>query len=320
MTDQTGTALISKDELVERLWTELQLVPGIVFKKALTEEWPKQPDVLLTLNIAPWPEGSDVKEIFTRLGTLHSKGEAWFQSEFSQLSRYERKGGGLHVDANPVPLGLRPREGVELGCGQRECRMCYELDRTHSLAHVILEAVRRSHFHQAGIRPVQRKDNLMYLFRGSPGGPFVLHDPQLHGYACDYIGGDSGPCVVVDDYSLFLDKGEKAVFQHTQTGKYVAAVRIGRPSMCPCGDDWRQGQAHIMIASEVFRGAKLVSQIGPFTFYDLVFVLESGSVTPREAIAAGYFGDAVYSLRGHVRELECTTPAEAEALLALILS
>lgn len=157
----------------------------------------------------------------------------------------------------------------------------------------------------------------MYLFRSSPDGPLVLHNPKLHGYACDYIGGDSGPVVIAQDYRLQLDLGAKAVFQHAPTGAYFAAVRIGGPSMFPCGDDWRQEQAHIMRAREVFWLARLILQTG-FMFYDLVFLLEAGPVTPREAIVDGYFGDAVYTLRGHVQELGCATPAEALALLALI--
>ena len=33
----------------------------------------------------------------------------------------------LDPDAPPVPPGLRPRPGVEYGCGRRECRDCYEV-------------------------------------------------------------------------------------------------------------------------------------------------------------------------------------------------
>ena len=32
----------------------------------------------------------------------------------------------LHPDAPAVPPGLRPREGVEYGCGHAPCRQCYE--------------------------------------------------------------------------------------------------------------------------------------------------------------------------------------------------
>ena len=160
----------------------------------------------------------------------------------------------------------------------------------------------------------------MYLYRSSPDDPLVLHNCELHGYACEYIGGDSGPVVVAKDYRLHLDMGEKAVFRHRCTGKYFAAVRIGGLSMFPCGDDWRQEQAHIVMAREVFQGegVGLSAAVGPFSFYDLLFLLEAGPVTPREAIVNGYFGDAVFNLRGHVREPACSTPARALTLLALI--
>lgn len=32
----------------------------------------------------------------------------------------------LHPDAPAVPPGMRPRHGVEYGCGDRLCRACYE--------------------------------------------------------------------------------------------------------------------------------------------------------------------------------------------------
>lgn len=32
----------------------------------------------------------------------------------------------LHEDAPPVPIGMRPRVGVDYGCGERDCRRCYE--------------------------------------------------------------------------------------------------------------------------------------------------------------------------------------------------
>lgn len=34
---------------------------------------------------------------------------------------------GLDPDAPDVPKGVRPRKGVEYGCGSRECRDCYEV-------------------------------------------------------------------------------------------------------------------------------------------------------------------------------------------------
>jgi hypothetical protein len=153
----------------------------------------------------------------------------------------------------------------------------------------------------------------MYLYRQTPGGPLVPHNPEQQGYPCDYIGGDSGPVVVARDFRLHLDLGKHAIFQHTRTEKYFAALQIGSPSMLLCGDDWRQEQAHI----KTYSGHRSGMVMGPFTFYDLVFLLEPGLVTPREVISAGYFGCAVHSLRGHVREPACSTTEDALALLAL---
>lgn len=31
----------------------------------------------------------------------------------------------LDPDAPPVPKGLQPRPGVEYGCGEKSCRLCY---------------------------------------------------------------------------------------------------------------------------------------------------------------------------------------------------
>jgi hypothetical protein len=152
----------------------------------------------------------------------------------------------------------------------------------------------------------------MYLYKPAPDASLVVHSPELHGYPCNFIGGDSGPVVVAREYRLHLDLGGTAIFQHRQTGKYYAAVRIGEPSMLPCGENVFQQCAHIKTYHPHSSG--LVQ--GPFTFYDLVFLLEAGPVTPREAIVDGYFGSAIFSLSGHVRELACETIEEALALLA----
>jgi hypothetical protein len=164
----------------------------------------------------------------------------------------------------------------------------------------------------------KQKGTPMYLYRSSPQAQLEAHRLERHGYPCDYIGGDSGLEVVAEDYQLFLDRGEEAVFRNMRSGEYHAAVRIGQLSMSPLGDDWRQQQADIILACETFHTAQLSRFVGPFTFYDLVFVLEAGQVTPREAIAAGYFGEAISTLRGHMRFLACTTPDEAVALLRLL--
>jgi hypothetical protein len=89
------------------------------------------------------------------------------------------------------------------------------------------------------------------------------------------------------------------------------------PSPSLIGDDWRQGQAHIVPGTHVLAPDQLEAVIGPFSFYDLLFVLEAGPVTPREVIAGGCFGEAVWSLRGHVRPCSCAPEEEALALLDL---
>jgi hypothetical protein len=158
---------------------------------------------------------------------------------------------------------------------------------------------------------------MTYLYRASPQAPRVPHRPQVHGYACDYIGGDAGVEVVAEEYWLHLDLGQTAVFLHRPSGKFHAATRIGEPTVCPVGDDWRQGQAHIVLATDVMHTEHLVGEMGPFSFYDLLCELVGGPVTPREAIADGYFGDAVFNLRGHALLLPCDTPEEALELLAI---
>lgn len=35
---------------------------------------------------------------------------------------------GMDPDAPAIPDGLRPRPGVFFGCGEADCRYCYELD------------------------------------------------------------------------------------------------------------------------------------------------------------------------------------------------
>jgi len=124
---------------------------------------------------------------------------------------------------------------------------------------------------------------------------------------------------MAQDYLLYRDLGEHAVFQHALSKVYYAAVRIGLPSNCPCGDDWRQELAHLRRASEVIQEGGLTGSVGPWTFYDLVYALEAGVVTPQEARAAGYVADAIYHLRGHVRDLGCSTPEEALTLLHIIV-
>jgi hypothetical protein len=38
-----------------------------------------------------------------------------------------------HPDADPIPLGLRLKPGVEYGCGKATCRSCYEpIPTTHA--------------------------------------------------------------------------------------------------------------------------------------------------------------------------------------------
>jgi hypothetical protein len=39
----------------------------------------------------------------------------------------------LDRDAPPVPNGVRPRIGVDYGCGAKDCRACYEVIPPHHL-------------------------------------------------------------------------------------------------------------------------------------------------------------------------------------------
>ena len=104
--------------------------------------------------------------------------------------------------------------------------------------------------------------------------------------------------VVAREYRLHLKVGDTAVFQHMPTGKYFAAVQIGEPSMLLCGDTVFQQDAHIKIGTPL-EDTDLIQ--GPYVFYDLVFLLEAGAVTPRGAISDGYVGRAIFSLSGHLR-------------------
>ena len=156
-----------------------------------------------------------------------------------------------------------------------------------------------------------------YLYRAAPQEQLRAYRPEEHGYPCEYVGGDEGPPVVAGEYLLVRDLGAYAVFLQEPTGAHYAAVRIGEPTLSPVGDDWRQGQAHIMLGTSALVTTHLEGVVGPFSFYDLLFALERGDVTSREAVVAGSFGEAVWSLRGHVRPLPCATVDEALALLAL---
>jgi len=160
-----------------------------------------------------------------------------------------------------------------------------------------------------------------YLYRAAPLKQFGVYQPESHGYPCDYIGGDEGPSLMAGEYLLVRDRGECAVILHALTGVYYVAVRIGEPTFSPVGDDWRQWQADFMLSTDAFEceTEHLTAQLGPFTFYDLLVLLEGGDVSPREAIAAGYFGEAVFSLRGHLHALPCSSPEEALALLDLLV-
>jgi hypothetical protein len=53
----------------------------------------------------------------------------------------------LHDDAPPVPHGLRPKIGVEYGCGDATCTDCYEDDplRTLCTADTLLQRCGDSH-------------------------------------------------------------------------------------------------------------------------------------------------------------------------------
>lgn len=159
----------------------------------------------------------------------------------------------------------------------------------------------------------------MYLFHESLTAPLIVHDPERHSYACDYLGGDSGLEVKAEEYALVsVYRRSAAIFQHRPSGKFCPAVQIGEISNCPIGDDWHQAQAHLMVPRWSRRSGSFAAATGPFTFYDLVAILEECPVSSEEAAANGYFGDALYSLRGRVRSIFCATPQEAQGFLDVI--
>lgn len=123
------SATVSFDERVERLWTELEEeIPSALLGGNLPVDWPTATVADHWPEGITWPAGSDARLLLKWLGDAHSKGEAWLQMTFRQQDRYERKGGGLLVEAPAVPRGLRPRRGVEVGCGSNSCTKCYEPD------------------------------------------------------------------------------------------------------------------------------------------------------------------------------------------------
>ncbi len=149
----------------------------------------------------------------------------------------------------------------------------------------------------------------MYLYRSALDAPLEMHRPDAHGYACDYLGGDSGLALHALDYVLQGELAEHVVFLHTPTGRFVPALQVGTPSRCFLGGDWRQAQADLVLFHE---------SDGTFIFYDVLAVLQAGHVTPRAAIAAGYIGDAVRTLRGYVQPLDYATVEEAQCVLLLV--
>jgi hypothetical protein len=167
------------------------------------------------------------------------------------------------------------------------------------------------------VSPRGRRKTL-YLYRESSAAPLVPHDPDVHSYACDYLGGDSGPEVKAEEYALFRLYRGAAIFQYRPSGKFCPAVQVGSLSHCPIGDDWRQAQAHLMVPRQSIRSKGFTAATGPFAFYNLVAILEACAVSSEEAAANGYFGDALYNLRGRVRSIFCATPQEARGFLDLI--
>lgn len=163
-----------------------------------------------------------------------------------------------------------------------------------------------------------QKEEILYLYRESSTAPLVVHDPAYHSYACDYLGGDSGPEVEAEAYTLVRLYRGAAIFLHRPSGKFCPAVQVGSLSYCPIGDDWCQAQAHLMVPRQSIRSNGFAAATGPFAFYNLVAILEAGAVSSEEAAANGYFGDALHSLRGHVRLIFCATPQEAQGFLDVI--
>jgi hypothetical protein len=119
---------LGADEAVERLWTQFRAFAPVSPDGLLLEAWPPASSAPLWPDEAVWPAGTASDIILSELSARHSKGSDWLRHFFDLLSPYQRKGGGLQPDAPPVPAGLRPREGVERGCGRVTCADCYEID------------------------------------------------------------------------------------------------------------------------------------------------------------------------------------------------
>lgn len=124
------------DELVERMWTALEYTPGLVAGGSLTQEVAYPTTDAEGFSALVLAAGMEIDAAKSALGAKHSRGEAWLRSTFSQLDRYQRKGGGLDLDGAPVPAGLRPVRGCLLGCGDASCARCYEQDEDLPVAYV----------------------------------------------------------------------------------------------------------------------------------------------------------------------------------------
>jgi hypothetical protein len=119
---------VGSDEAVERLWTQFRAHAALSPEGRLLSPWPPAGAAHQWPSGSDFPAGTAAAIILAELAARHSKGSDWLRHFFDLLSPYQRKGGGLHPGAPPVPPGMRPRAGVEAGCGLITCTDCYELD------------------------------------------------------------------------------------------------------------------------------------------------------------------------------------------------
>lgn len=119
---------VGSDEAIERLWTQFRAHAALSPEGRLLSPWPPPGAAQRWPSGADFPAGTASDIILSELCARHSKGPDWLRHFFDLLSPYQRKGGGLHPAAPPVLPGLRPRAGVEVGCGLITCADCYELD------------------------------------------------------------------------------------------------------------------------------------------------------------------------------------------------
>jgi hypothetical protein len=169
---------IGLNEAVERLWTQFRALAALSPDGRLLSSWPPTDTAHLWPSGASWPAGTASDIILSELAAQHSKGSDWLRHFFDLLPPYQRKGGGLHPTAPPVPPGLRPRAGVESGCGRITCADCYEIDTMPILERLTesaaLVAVIASFAHLLQIAEIARASEQGSLGAALPAWPEYL--------------------------------------------------------------------------------------------------------------------------------------------------